>query len=267
MKQQSKKFYTWITFPKSRIATVDIGEIGGRKHHVAAILEADVTDARIRLKDLKRSGIRVSFNAWMVKVIAGTISEHKLVAAFLKGSRKAVVFDDVNISFLIEKEINGQRVPIPLLIPQANNLSVAEITGLLDESVNKTLSGNDILISRKPTFLEKLYYNLPGFLRRAIWKIMLKRPDYVFGKMGNAAITSIGMFGKINGWFIPITVHPVCIGLGSVIKKPLVVDDKIEIREVLNMTVLFDHDVIDGAPAARFIRDLVKGIEKGLFLE
>lgn len=267
MDESGKNDFITLTFPKSRVATFDIGEIGSRKHHVAAMLEADVTCARDKIREMKKKGVHVSFNAWMVKVIAGTISEHKLVAAYLKGSRKAVVFDDVNISFLIEKEIHGQRMPIPLLIPKANNLNVVEITGLLEESVSKTLTGNDILISRKPTFPEKLYYHLPGFLRRVIWKFMLNRPGYIFNKMGNAAITSIGMFGKINGWFIPISVHPVCFGLGSVIKKPLVINDNIEIREVLNMTALFDHDVIDGAPAARFIRDLVKGIEKGLFLE
>lgn len=84
--------------------------------------------------------------------------------------------------------------------------------------------------------------------------------------MGNVSITSVGMMGKIHGWFIPISVHPVCFGIGSVVKKPVVVNDKIEIREILYMTVLIDHDVIDGAPMARFISDLSKNIENGMYL-
>jgi pyruvate/2-oxoglutarate dehydrogenase complex dihydrolipoamide acyltransferase (E2) component len=84
--------------------------------------------------------------------------------------------------------------------------------------------------------------------------------------MGNVAITSIGMIGKVNGWFIPISVHPICFGIGRIAKKPVVVIDKIEIREVLNMTILLDHDVVDGAIMARFISRLSENIEKGIEL-
>ena len=87
-----------------------------------------------------------------------------------------------------------------------------------------------------------------------------------YERMGNVALTSVGMMGKVNGWFLPISVHPICFGISSVMKKPAVIDDKIEIREMLNMSILMDHDVIDGAPMARFIQDLSKNIEKGLNL-
>jgi hypothetical protein len=45
------------------------------------------------------------------------------------------------------------------------------------------------------------------------------------------------------------------------------VDGRIEPREILNLTVGFDHDVIDGAPAARFARRLVELIESGYGLD
>ena len=76
-------------------------------------------------------------------------------------------------------------------------------------------------------------------------------------------ITSIGMMGKINGWVIPVSVHPLSFAIGSIVKKPGVVKDKIEIREYLFMTVLVDHDVIDGAPAVRALSKLTKLIESG----
>jgi len=95
---------------------------------------------------------------------------------------------------------------------------------------------------------------------------MLKHPRFAFSKMGNVAITSIGMIGNVNGWFIPTSVHPVCFGIGKISKKPVVVNDKVEIREILNMTVLLDHDVIDGAPMARFLSVLTDNIENGIGL-
>ena len=81
--------------------------------------------------------------------------------------------------------------------------------------------------------------------------------------MGNVAVTSIGMIGKINGWFIHKSVHPISFGVGSILKKPVVIDNEIKIREILNMTILIDHDVIDGAPMVRFLNDLTHYLETG----
>ena len=104
---------------------------------------------------------------------------------------------------------------------------------------------------------------MPGFLRRAVWKIMLRNPKIAYKKMGNAIITSVGMMGKINGWFIQKSIHPISFGIGSILKKPVAVDNEIRIREILNMTILVDHDVIDGAPMVRFLNDLTKFVETG----
>ncbi|HNU59865.1 MAG TPA: 2-oxo acid dehydrogenase subunit E2 [Aquaticitalea sp.] len=92
----------------------------------------------------------------------------------------------------------------------------------------------------------------------------MKHPKKAFRKMGNVAFTSIGMIEKVNGWFIPISVHPICFGVSSIVKKPTVIENRIEIREILNMSILLDHDVIDGAPMVRFISDLARNIENGL---
>jgi pyruvate/2-oxoglutarate dehydrogenase complex dihydrolipoamide acyltransferase (E2) component len=51
--------------------------------------------------------------------------------------------------------------------------------------------------------------------------------------------------------------------VGSMAWKPAVVEGRIEPREILNLSVLFDHDVVDGAPATRFVRRLMELIESG----
>jgi pyruvate/2-oxoglutarate dehydrogenase complex dihydrolipoamide acyltransferase (E2) component len=96
---------------------------------------------------------------------------------------------------------------------------------------------------------------------------MLSNPGFAYKKMGNAAVTSVGMIGKVNGWFIHRSVHPVSFGIGSVIKKPVVIDNEIRIRDILNMTVLVDHDLVDGAPMVRMLKDLTIYIETGAFTE
>jgi pyruvate/2-oxoglutarate dehydrogenase complex dihydrolipoamide acyltransferase (E2) component len=252
-----------IKIPSSRLATFDVFSVALEKHHVVALLEIDVTAGRENIRELKRSGEKVSFNAWLLKSIADTIALHPEIAGFKLSSKKLISFEDVNISFLIEKMIDGVKVPIPLVIKQAHVKTIREIHSEIENAKKESLSAGDIVINRKPDFWERLYYRLPGTIRRFIWRQMLKRARFAYGKMGNISITSVGMMGVINGWFIHRSVHPFSAGIGSVIKKPVVINDKIEIREMLQMTLLLDHDVADGAPMARFVKDLVRRIERG----
>jgi pyruvate/2-oxoglutarate dehydrogenase complex dihydrolipoamide acyltransferase (E2) component len=65
---------------------------------------------------------------------------------------------------------------------------------------------------------------------------------------------------------IPVSFHPICFALGSIVKKPEVFKNEIQIREFHQMTILIDHDVIDGAPATRFVARLTELIEGGFGL-
>jgi len=253
-------------FPKSRIATNDVCAVGLKKHHIVSLLEIDVTDSREKIRIHKRNKEQISFTAWLIKVISTTIRKHEEVASYLKGKRKLVIFNDINVSLAVEKEIGDQKVPIPLVIEKANDSSIESITARIKEAKHQSLTEKDIVLQNRSKRLEHLYYHLPGFIRRWFWRYMITHPEFAFSKMGNVAFTSLGMVGSANGWFIPISVHPICFGAGNIIKKPVVHDNQIAIREILNMTVLLDHNIVDGAQMARFISDLTKNLEKGLEL-
>jgi pyruvate/2-oxoglutarate dehydrogenase complex dihydrolipoamide acyltransferase (E2) component len=189
------------------------------------------------------------------------MQKHPEASGYLYNKKKLIIFDDINISIIVEKIIGDNRVPIPLVIEKANEKSALEITKEIENAKKQEISGNDIVLKKKTTYSEKLYYHLPGFIRRSVWKVMLKNPKLAFKKMGNVVVTSVGMMGRINGWFIHKSVHPVSFGIGSILKKPVVINNGIKIREMLNMTILVDHDVIDGAPMVRFLDDLTDYIE------
>jgi pyruvate/2-oxoglutarate dehydrogenase complex dihydrolipoamide acyltransferase (E2) component len=257
------KPYIFQKIPRSRIATFDIFSIGLFKHHISAILEFDVTDSRRKLQELRRNGVDISFNAWLIKIISMAVVQHKEAAAYLYNKKKLIIFDNVNVSTLVEKKLNGEKVPIPMVIERTNEKSALEINSEIRKAKDQELSNKDIVIDKKTTRSENIYYCMPGFIRRTVWRIMLNNPRFAFQKMGNVVITSVGMMGRINGWFIHKSVHPLSFGIGSVLKKPIVTDNQIKVRDVLNMTILCDHDLIDGAPMVRFLNDLTKYIENG----
>jgi pyruvate/2-oxoglutarate dehydrogenase complex dihydrolipoamide acyltransferase (E2) component len=257
------KNYLFQNIIRSRIATFDIFDVGLKKHHINAMLEFDVTESRAKLREMRKNGKIVSFNAWILKVIGLVLKDHPEAAAYLYSKKRLIIFNDINISMIVEKKIGDSRVPVPLVIERVNEKSAQEITQEIERAKNQVLNSDDIVLQKQSDSYQKLYYCLPGFLRRLFWKLLLKNPKSAYKTMGNVAVTSIGMIGKINGWFIHKSVHPISFGVGSVLKKPVVVDNEIKIREILNMTILVDHDVIDGAPMVRFLEDLTDYLETG----
>jgi pyruvate/2-oxoglutarate dehydrogenase complex dihydrolipoamide acyltransferase (E2) component len=259
--------WSYKSIPPSRIATFDTFSIGLLKHHVSALLEFDVTESRKKLHDLRMKGTNVSFNGWIFKVISSVLQKHPEASAFLYSKRKLIIFSDINISVIVEKKLNNKKVPIPVLIEKVNRKSAKEITAEIESAKNREISNNDFVLNKKTSRFESLYSLMPGFIRRFTWKLMLRNPKLVYKKMGNAVITAPGMMGKVNGWFIHKSIHPISFGIGSIIKKPVVIDNEVKIREILNMTILIDHDVIDGAPMVRLLNDLTTCIEKGEFTD
>jgi pyruvate/2-oxoglutarate dehydrogenase complex dihydrolipoamide acyltransferase (E2) component len=111
---------------------------------------------------------------------------------------------------------------------------------------------------------------MPRFVRNLlVWQRLTKDPFFAKKTMGTVAVTSMGSTGKYSGygWAIPIGIHPVVFALGSIARKPGVVGDEITIREYLSMSVLFDHDVTDGAPVFRFIQRLNELLEDAYGLD
>ena len=255
-----------IKFPKTRIATLDVCEVGRKKHHMKALLEIDVTETRRSIKEYRaKTKNKLSFTAFMVKAISSTLEEFPEAHAFLKGKRKAVVFEDIDISIMVERKHAGQLVPLAYVLRQTNKKKITEIHDEIEAAKNQTVIEEDIVLGEKRNNSQtNLYYALPVFLRKAMWKYLMLHPKISHRMMGSVALTSIGMMGQVNGWFIHTSIHPIAFGLGSVIKKPRVIRDEVVIREILNMTMLIDHDVIDGAPMARFVSRLVENIERGM---
>jgi len=94
--------------------------------------------------------------------------------------------------------------------------------------------------------------------------VVSRDPTMLTSMAGAVRISSVGMFGKGHGgWKILTASHVLDPVVGSIAWKPAVVKGRIEPREILCLTVLFDHDIVDGAPAARFTRRLVELIESG----
>ena len=244
---------TETRFSLSRLATLDVGRIGGKKHTMIGLIEVDVTDARSQIRAASRSGDSVSFTAWLTSCVARTADEVPEAHALRRGRRGLVCFRTVDIALPVERLVDGRPVPLVTVIRDAARKSPAEIRTEIDGARGKAVGGEaDFVLSehRHSQRAMKIFYRLPQILRLVIMRRILQNPFRRQAEMGTIIITTVGAAGRFPGWIIPKTIHNLAVGVGSITKKPRVVGSAILPRDILHLTLLFDHDVIDGAPGS-----------------
>lgn len=254
-----------VSYPASRIGTIDLGRIAARRHHITGLLEIDTTELLAHLRSLKREGVRVSLFALITKAVGDAIAENRYIHAAALGKRKLVVFEDVDISVVVEREVDGQKVPIPLLIRDTNKKSARAIyEEIRAAQLSRITDEHDYVMSDSayPRAAMRFYYALPQWIRVPVLVRMMKSPFRMKEMMGTALITSVGSAGHLSGWIVPKTMHNVSFAIGSIVKKPWVVENRVEVRDILHLTVIFDHDLVDGVPAMRFVSKLVTRMQR-----
>ena len=259
--------FTEMPFPANREMIVDVMELSRRKHHVSGFVEIDVTLARTYIQRYRSmTGNRISFTGWVVKCLGQAVHEYPQIHAMRKGKRKLIIFDDVDILVTIEKQLKEEIIPLPYVVRKANEKSLLQVSDEIRAGQAADQIGKGMMIGQESLFL-KLYQHSPGFIRRIIGRKLAKDPMYVKQSVGTVGVSSIGMMGKYNGWITPASPQPLYFALGSINRKPGVVQDEIKICEKLSVSFLFDHDVIDGAPVARFIDRLTSLMESAYGLD
>jgi hypothetical protein len=121
-------------------------------------------------------------------------------------------------------------------------------------------------VKKMPVRAFGLFLMLPSFVRQLFYRIVLLRPQWFKRAVGTVGVTAIGMFGTGGGWGISYPLYSLNLTVGGIAEKPAVINGQITAREFLNLTLSFDHDVIDGAPAARFAAHFQQLIESGFGL-
>ncbi len=254
--------YEFKPFTKKRENIMLIVEEGRRKHSLRALLEVDVTKARELIRKLKEEGRDVSFTGWLIKCVAQAVGEHRLLNAYRQGRRKIVVFKDVDIPIPVERMIDGKPVLAAYIIRRANEKTIMEITEEIRRVQREEIDESTTVLGETLTRIEKIIIGMPLFMKRILLRLIRYRGLFKKKHMGTVGVTSVGMKGRLPGWVLTLGgATPTAIAVGGITRKPGVVDDKIMIREYLHLAVTVDHDIVDGAPLARFADRLVELLE------
>lgn len=263
-----------IPFRPERNATLDTLRWASRRLQIPLLLEVDVTTARRSLRSARERGERISFTAWVIGCVARAAAEHPRVHAVRRGRRRLVVFEDVDVSVLVEKplgddaEAGAETLPMPVVVRDAARKSAADISRELGRARDAEVApGSSSVDGAAPGWLQSLFFRLPRVLRDLLfWRPLLRSPARIKRTMGTVVVTSVGMAAPgVLAWGIPSSIHPLAIGVGGITRRRT--GGPGEEAEILGLTVVFDHAVTDGAPVGRFVARLHELLAGGAGLE
>ncbi|MBN2572859.1 MAG: 2-oxo acid dehydrogenase subunit E2 [Ignavibacteriales bacterium] len=236
----------------------------GTGHNMYAQIEIDVTDLRQSIRAQRKIGINVSFFGFLLYAIAKTIDENKDFNQIRCGKR-SYYFNEVDIDTAIELKHEGVLIPRKYIVRNAANKSNEEITQEIEAAKRKWketgLTGKD---DKKALRWIKWVSILPKGLIKLFIRRLSNKPLKIKGSFGTTYVASVSGFANFSGFIIPFfegRSRPVSFAIGGVTKKPCIINSEIKIREYLSMTISINHDLIDGAPAARFVNRLKQIIE------
>ena len=252
----SHETYTVKPFPPARHFFVDGMEFGGRKHCIHGLIEVDVTKPRQRIREIKeQTGEALSFTGFIVYCCARVVDQNKRVHAYRDWRNRLILFDEVDIYVPVERA--GGGLFSHAIIRAANQKSVKDIHQEIRQAQSRAMP------DKAPGRFIKWYAAIPRFLRRFFFWIIYGRPHLFKKYMGTVMVTSVGMFGTGAGWGIGPVGHALTVTVGGIVCRPCAKNGQLEDREHLCLTITFDHDNIDGAPAARFLQQFKELIESG----
>jgi hypothetical protein len=245
-----------LPLPRFQQQMVDWLELEQRRHAVHSLLEIDVAAARASIRAYRaRSGGPLSFTAYLIGCLARAIDRDKRMAAIRHGRRRMLVFDEVDIALPVESDVEDEAIPVPHIIRGANRKSLTEIS-------REIMAG-----SRGPVpyaggrrFLAA-WLLLPAWLRRRMLELILADARRRKRLTGTVLVTAVSLPGKGRAWGIPNGTHyPISLLIGGLHLG----DDG---RETVALTLTFDHDTVNGASAARFVRRFALLVENGELID
>ncbi|MHA1339182.1 MAG: 2-oxo acid dehydrogenase subunit E2 [Promethearchaeota archaeon] len=249
-------------WPKLRNLVVDLMWTSKFRNIVHGFGEIDISIPRKIIREMNKKGNdKISFTGYLIYCLAQAIEKHKYMNA-LRKKNKVYIFNEVDISTIIEKEVEGVKFPTNYIIRRANYKSLEEIS--------KEIYAEKHRIGEDPERKKQIewFIKLPTLIRKLYWKKIMKNPLFHKQTSGTVGVTAIGMFTEGLGWAIPITPKTLTLTVGGIgeraVRGP---NGDVLWKEFLSVTFSIDHDLIDGAPATRFINYFGNLLMKGFGLE
>jgi len=200
-----------------------------RVPHALVVDEADVSGLlaeRAKMREIgEREGVRITVLPFVMKAVAGALRRHPALNASLDEDREEIVRKkSIDVGMAVDTE-NGLVVPV---VRNADAKSVIELAGEIERLSSGARGGT-----------------LP--------------PGDLAG--GTFTISSVGSIGGLFSYPVINVPEAAILAAHKIVTRPVVRDREIVPREMMYLSLSFDHRIVDGGEATRFLNEVVRRIE------
>jgi len=196
--------------------------------HVSTMIEVDMTKVvqfreRMKAEFRRREGVDLTYVPFVIRAVVEALKEHPILNSSW-GEDKIIVKKYINIGVAVALE-DGLIVPV---IPDAGDKSIAGLARAVDDLTKRARAGK------------------------------LRVADV---QGGTFTVNNTGAFGSIMSTPIINQPQAAILSMETIVKRPVVIDDAIAIRSIMNVCLSFDHRITDGLAAGRFLQSVKRRLE------
>lgn len=249
--------YRSLPWPPIRNLVVDFVGAARSVPTMNGFFEVDVTLVKNKLAERAARGQPLSLTAYLAYCLSRALEEHPTLHGLRRG-KELIVFDEVDINTLLEKrKPDGSLVPVMYIVRAANRKSLAEIDGEL-----KQANARDLLdesgVKRRAKLLR-----FPAWVRRVLLSWAMRDPFVMKKHWGTVGLSNVGSnIGSRFALGTSFSIVTMTAIAGGIATKVMWHDGQAVPRQVMGMTLMVDHNLVDGAPASRFAETLAQLMER-----
>lgn len=217
-------------------------EVARRRHLMYGLIEVDLTAPRRLMREHREAtGERLSLTAYVVACLARALAENPRLNA-LRRRRSLVILHEIIVEVLIEGTTPGSPGVRYLPVRHADARSVSDITAEIERARGRPdeVIPDQRWLRHVPTWCWPWIMN--SLSRSVKWAL----------RLGVAGVNNVGVGADAGGWGLSPGAGTLAVTLGGISRRLRPVDGRPVEVEIGQLTLSFDHDVINGAPAARF---------------
>lgn len=216
--------------------------------------EIDMTWAEQLRLQLKEKGIKVTATAILLKAIGIAQRLHPASRTAILPWGRTVTFNDIVAGFTVERYVGQQPAVFFGSIESPDSKPLVQVAEEL------RAYGEDEISTVPQLDIEDRFNNMPWLFRQFILWLGLRFPKVRLRYMGATfGLSSLGKFGCRG--LIPPCVSTSTFGVGTIEPRAVVREGAIVVRPMMTLILNFDHRLIDGGPAARFMQDVQRLVE------
>lgn len=227
---------------------------GRRKMPMYGLVDVDVTTANRLLASYDPPG---SLTAFVVASVARAAAAHPEVHAYRNWRGQLVTHQHVDVGTMVEISTRQGPFAIPHVLRDADVREVPELTAELRRvKPEPSASSSGRWLERATPTATRIPGAVPAMYAVMARSVMARQ------RIGTVAVTSVGMFAGGGGFGVTsLTLMSLEVIVGGMSQRARVVDGQVAVRDVLDLTLAIDHNVVDGAPAARFAAEFRELLE------